>query len=91
MLERLRELPHVGDIRQKGFMVGIELVENKAERTPFSPKLRIGAEICERLRGRGIILRSLGDVIVLMPPLVMSMADLRTIVDVLHAELSALQ
>jgi adenosylmethionine-8-amino-7-oxononanoate aminotransferase len=91
MLDRLRELPHVGDIRQKGFMVGIEVVEDKAERTPFSPKRRIGAEICDRLRGRGIILRPLGDTIVLMPPLVMSMVDLQTIVDVLHAELSALQ
>jgi adenosylmethionine-8-amino-7-oxononanoate aminotransferase len=91
MLEKLRPLPHIGDIRQKGFMVGIEVVEDKAERTPFSPKRRIGAEICDRLRGRGIILRPLGDIVVLMPPLVMSMADLRTIVDALHAEISALQ
>src|SRR5437763_11555762 len=35
MLEPLRHLPHVGDIRQKGFMVGIELVKDKATREPF--------------------------------------------------------
>ena len=35
----LRDLPHVGDIRQKGFMVGIELVSDKRTRQPFDPKL----------------------------------------------------
>ena len=90
MLEKLRPLPHVGDIRQKGFMVGIELVEDKAERTPFSPRRRIGAEICNRLRKHGIMLRPLGDTIVMMPPLVMSLEHLQQIVNALRLEISTL-
>ena len=69
MLEELRDLPHVGDIRQKGFMVGIELVADKKTRQPFDPKRRLGAEVCMNCRKHGVIIRPLGDVIVLMPPL----------------------
>ncbi len=43
---RCADLPHVGDIRQKGFMVGIELVADKATQQPFDPKRRVGAEVC---------------------------------------------
>ena len=90
MLEELRPLAHVGDVRQKGFMVGIELVEDKATRKPFDPKRRVGAEVCMRIRRRGVILRPLGDVIVLMPPLAMGVDDLRTIVDAVKAEAASL-
>ena len=87
MLRPLADLPCVGDIRQKGFMVGIELVADKATRRAFDPTLRIGAEVCQNLRGRGVILlRPLADVIVLMPPLTMEMNDLGTIVHALTAE-----
>ena len=83
MLDELRSLEHVREIRQKGFMAGIEL-------KGFDPKRRIGAEVCAKIRRRGVILRSLGDVIVLMPPLAMETDDLRTIVRAVHAEISAL-
>ena len=87
MLAELRTHPHVGDIRQRGFMVGVELVEDKPSRRPYDPKRRIGAEVCARIRRRGVILRPLGDVIVLMPPLTMGLEDLRTIVAAVAAEL----
>jgi adenosylmethionine-8-amino-7-oxononanoate aminotransferase len=90
MLDGLRDLPHVGEIRQKGFMVGIELVQDKETRRPFDPKLRIGAEICQRVRKHGVILRPLGDVIILMPPLAMGVEHLRTIVDAVRQEVSKL-
>jgi adenosylmethionine-8-amino-7-oxononanoate aminotransferase len=83
MLEPLRAFSHVREIRQKGFMVGIELAG-------FDPKLRMGAELCKRIRKRGVILRPLGDVIVLMPPLAMGLDDLRRIVDALSAEIREL-
>jgi adenosylmethionine---8-amino-7-oxononanoate aminotransferase len=89
-LEELKTLDHVGDIRQKGFMVGIELVEQKLSRKPFDPKQRIGAEVCGRIRKHGVILRPLGDVIVLMPPLAMEAPDLHTIVAALRAEIGRL-
>jgi adenosylmethionine-8-amino-7-oxononanoate aminotransferase len=90
MLEPLRGLPNVGEVRQMGLMVGIELVEDRASRRAFDPARRIGAAVCERIRNRGVILRPLGDVIVINPPLAMPEADLRTIVDAVHAEVSML-
>ena len=87
MLAPLGELACVGEIRQKGFMVGIELVADKETRRAFEARRRVGAEVCMRLRRRGVILRPLGDVIVMMPPLTMGMADLRTIVGALGEEL----
>src|SRR5205823_3797789 len=56
LLEPLRELPHVGDIRQKGYMVGIELVSDQATGQPFDPALRTAHTVCQRLRDRGVIL-----------------------------------
>ena len=90
MLDELRPLDHVGDIRQKGFMVGIELVENKQTNRPFDSRRRIGAAVCQRLRNHGVILRPLGDVIVLMPPLAMEMDDLSKIITALKVEIAAL-
>ena len=107
LLDGLKALPHVGDIRQKGYMVGIDLVKEKRPRevigpgrssppftavdyTPFDPKLRMGHAVCNRIRGRGVILRPLGDTVVLMPPPAMGMEDLRTIVAAVEAEASAL-
>ena len=63
----LAEHPHVGDIRQCGMMVGIELVRCRDKRERFDAKLRIGAEVCLHARKFGLIIRPLGDVIVLMP------------------------
>ena len=90
LLAPLKNLPHVGDVRQKGFMVGIELVEDKATRQPFDPSRRIGHLICHRLRSHGIVLRPLGDVIILMPPLAMPTSDIARIVEALQQELARL-
>jgi adenosylmethionine-8-amino-7-oxononanoate aminotransferase len=87
LLEPVRQHPSVGDVRQKGLMVGIELVADKATRKPFDPRLRTGAQVCKRLRSRGIILRPLGDVVVMMPPLAMEIDALREIVSGLTASL----
>ena len=90
MLAPLRELPHVGEVRQKGLMVGIELVADKESRQPFDPKRRVGAAVCANVRRHGVIVRPLGDVIVIMPPLAMGTDDLRTIVDAVAAEVREL-
>ena len=90
MLEPLKALPHVGDVRQKGLMVGVELVADKERRTPFDPRRRVGAAVCQRLRRHGVILRPLGDVVVVMPPLAMPTADLAAIVGAVQTEVSHL-
>ena len=66
-LGELRGHAHVGDVRQKGIMVGIELVAEKAAQRAFDPAARIGHRVVLAARKRGVILRPLGDVIVLMP------------------------
>jgi adenosylmethionine-8-amino-7-oxononanoate aminotransferase len=90
LLAPLRELEHVGDVRQKGYMVGIELVEDRDSRRPYDPIRRVGAAVCQRIRQRGVILRPLGDVIVLMPPPAMGIDDLRMIVAAVEQEVSRL-
>ena len=67
--QRCRDLPHVGDLRQWGLMVGIELVRDRAGRTPYAPRAKVGQRVAVEARQRGVILRPLGNVVVLMPPL----------------------
>lgn len=68
-LEPLGRLEHVGDVRRRGLMVGIELVADRASRRPFPYEAAVGDRVCAAVRREGLILRPLGDVIVLMPPL----------------------
>ena len=58
---------HVGEVRQKGLMVGIDLVRDRDGMVPFDVKLRQGHQVTLAARRRGVILRPLGDVVVLMP------------------------
>ncbi len=69
LLKPLADHPHIGDVRQRGFMVGIELVADRATKREFPEALQIGARVARAARPRGAIIRPLGDVIVLMPPL----------------------
>jgi len=71
----------VGDIRQVGLMAGIELVKDKRSKEPFAVDRRIGFEVAMAARRLGVFIRPLGDVIVLMPPLAISAAELRTLVE----------
>lgn len=90
-LESLKLIPQVGDIRQTGFMVGVELVRDRETCEPFPWEKALGGRICQRAREYGVILRPLGNVIVLMPPLSISLPEIdllinaleRSIVDVL--------
>jgi adenosylmethionine-8-amino-7-oxononanoate aminotransferase len=75
-------LSHVGDIRQSGFMVGIELVADPKTKKSFEGKERIGHRVILEARKRGVVIRPLGDVIVLMPPLSISEKELNTLCDV---------
>ena len=67
-LPLLWSLPNVGDIRQIGLIVGIELVKNWRTREPFALRDRIGIRVCEAMARHGVLTRPIGNVIVLMPP-----------------------
>ncbi len=75
-LEKMRLHPRVGDVRQAGLMAGIELVADKKTRRPYPAAARIGHRVCLAARKRGVWLRPLGDVVVLMPPLGIGATDL---------------
>lgn len=82
LLHPLREQAHVSDVRQWGLMAGIELAEDAPARQPYPPARRIGKQVVLEARKRGIIIRPLGDVIVLMPPLSTSAQELEWLVSV---------
>jgi adenosylmethionine-8-amino-7-oxononanoate transaminase len=81
-LERFRKLEHVGQVRQKGFMVGIELVRNKSTREPYPIEDKLGIRVTQECRKHGLIIRPLGDVLVLMPPLSISQQELKQLVEI---------
>jgi adenosylmethionine-8-amino-7-oxononanoate aminotransferase len=76
-LKRFEELPRVGEVRQRGLVAGIELVKDKRTKAPYPWEAQMGVRVCRYLRGRGILLRPLGNVVVLLPPLAISAGDLR--------------
>jgi len=80
-LERFKTLAHAGDIRQKGFMVGIELIKKKETKTEYTPEERMGHMVTIEARKRGVIIRPLGNVVVLMPPLSISNEEIDSLVD----------
>jgi adenosylmethionine-8-amino-7-oxononanoate aminotransferase len=83
-LQEMAEHPHVGDIRQRGLMVGLELVADKGSRESFPPAQRTGHRVILAARPLGAILRPLGDVIVLMPPLCITPEELDTLCDITY-------
>jgi adenosylmethionine-8-amino-7-oxononanoate aminotransferase len=83
-LDRLRDIPIVGDIRQRGLLAGIELVQDRTTRQPFPPQERVGRRVCRLAREQGVLLRPLGDVVVVMPPLAIEICLLDRLGDVLY-------
>ena len=75
-LGRIAQRPQVGDVRQRGLIAGIELVEGREARKPFPASERRGAQLCAYALTQGVWLRPLGDVVVVMPPLSVSLDEL---------------
>lgn len=81
---KITELPFVGDTRHQGLMAGIEIVKDKQTKESFSSKMLTGAKVCEAMRPKGVILRPLGDVLVLMPPIAMGVDLLKELLDIVY-------
>ncbi|MDP3089508.1 MAG: adenosylmethionine--8-amino-7-oxononanoate transaminase [Nitrospira sp.] len=84
LLKPLANLPFVGEIRQRGMMVSIELVRNKTSREAIPLQARIGHRIAMEARRRGLLLRPIGNVIVLMPPLSVTPRELQRMTTILQ-------
>ena len=81
-LTSLIDHPHVGSVRGRGMMVGIELVADSDSKERFDPARGIGRLVCEAALEQGVWIRPLGDVIILMPPPVATEQELDTMVSV---------
>jgi L-2,4-diaminobutyrate transaminase len=79
--DRLGQHPHVGDIRGKGLMIGIELAQDRATKAQFPPANRTGRQILKAAAQRGLITRALGDTLVFAPPLIINEAEIDELVD----------
>ncbi len=75
-LARIAGHPHVGDVRQCGLMAGIELVQDRATSTPFPWGEKRGQRVCQHALTEGVWLRPLGNVVVILPPLAISLSEL---------------
>lgn len=85
----LESHPHVGEISLRGLMGGIELVQDKKKGTPYPYALKMGYRVCAEAKKRGVLLRPLGNVIVLMPPLAISESDLKRLIKVISNSIEA--
>lgn len=88
--DELREfsgLKHVGDVRSKGLMAGIELVEDKETKTPYAPELKMGWQVADRAMEDEVLIRPLGNVVVLMPPIGIPIDDLKKLLRVTYSSI----
>ncbi len=85
LLGEIAAMPEVAEVRGRGFMVGIDLGED------HQAELRMGHRVAVEARERGAIIRPLGDTMVLMPPLAISQADLRRLVEITAESIRAAQ
>ncbi len=74
----------VGDIRQCGLLAGVELVADKVGKREFAYGLQVGADVCMAMRRHGVILRPLGNTLVLFPPLCITSENLARLLDVVE-------
>ncbi|HEY6006746.1 MAG TPA: aminotransferase class III-fold pyridoxal phosphate-dependent enzyme, partial [Geobacteraceae bacterium] len=88
-LEGLTELSHVGECRQCGMIGGIELVRDKASREPYPWEDRVGIQACQEARKHGLFLRPLGNIIVVFPPLSISLEELELLMNGIEKSIAA--
>jgi adenosylmethionine---8-amino-7-oxononanoate aminotransferase len=89
-LKAMGTLPNVGDVRQLGLIAGVELVRERDGKVPFRPDQQAGNTVCNAVRERGVMVRPLGDVLVLMPPLAVSDDEIDLLCGVVHEAIEAI-
>lgn len=87
-LKTLWALEAVGDVRQVGLVVGVELVADWRTRKPFPLAARAGVRVCEAMARRGVLARPIGNVVPLLPPYCTTAAQLRRMVRVLRESIA---
>ncbi|HWR43053.1 adenosylmethionine--8-amino-7-oxononanoate transaminase [Sporomusa sp.] len=82
-LEQIANLEHVGDVRQRGLIIGIELMQDKSRKLPYPWEQAAGASVCLQARKYGLIIRPIGDVVIFMPPLASTVDEINTMLDII--------
>ena len=82
-------LPHVGNVRHKGLVAAVELVANKTTKEPYPWEDRMGWKVAYKARDQGVMIRPLGNVIVIMPPLSIGVGDLNHLLEVIKKSIIA--
>ncbi|TAN45730.1 MAG: adenosylmethionine--8-amino-7-oxononanoate transaminase [Nitrospirae bacterium] len=80
-LSEISELQAIGNVRNKGMMAGIELVKDKKSKTPYPWEDKMGWKVAGKAREKGVLMRPLGNVLVVMPPLSISADNLSYLMD----------
>jgi len=75
-LARIARLPHVGDVRRCGMIAAVELVQDVETKEPYPWQQRRGMRVCDHALTEGVWIRPLGNVIVIMPPLAISLEQI---------------
>ncbi len=83
-LEDFKRLAYVGDVRQCGFVAGIELVLDRGTKEPYPPEEKIGVKVCQEAKNDGLLIRPLGNIIVIMPPLSIDLENLEGMLDIIY-------
>jgi lysine--8-amino-7-oxononanoate aminotransferase len=84
LLGEVASFRHVGEVRQCGLLVGIELVQDRETKEPLDSSAAIGARVCRRARELGLVTRPLGDVVTFVPPPAVEESDLSAMVEILE-------
>lgn len=90
LLHPFQRLPQVGSIRQNGFMVGIELVRDQMTKEPYPLSARAGHRVAAIARSKGLILRPIGNVLVLIPPLSTTEKELKKMIEIIKVSIETL-
>jgi adenosylmethionine-8-amino-7-oxononanoate aminotransferase len=88
-LKETINLDHVGNVRNAGFMAGVELVKDKKTKAPYDWTEKMGWKVAYHARDNGVFIRPLGNVIVIMPPLIISEPNLRQMLKVIRDSIVA--
>jgi 4-aminobutyrate--pyruvate transaminase len=79
-VDAFRDHPLVGNVRSLGLLAGVELVADRATKTPFEKSQRVGYSLIERAQQHGVILRAMGDTVVFAPPLIITEQEIHDMV-----------
>jgi len=83
-LAMIGEQEHVGNARQCGMIAGIELMQDKTAKQPYPWDQTTGAKVCMKAREYGVFIRPVGDVVVFMPPLCSTIAEINHMLDIVY-------